>query len=193
MAKRQLKPAVGLRPVPVIMVTCVDEEERANIITLAWTGVVCSTPPMLSIAVRPERFSHDLIERTGQFVVNLPSADQLWAADYCGTRSGRHEDKFASTGLSPIPAAEVRPPLIAECPINIECVVRNELKLGSHDLFIGEVVALHVDENALDEAGNPSAARAGIITYDQPYYWSLGGKAGDHGYSKSSRPDSSDT
>lgn len=184
MAKRLLKPAVGLRPVPVVLVTCVGADGRANVITLAWAGVVCSQPPMLGIAVRPERFSHDLIKNTGQFVVNLPSEKQLWAADYCGTRSGRFEDKFAAAGLTPMPAAEVKPPLIAECPINIECVVRHEVSLGSHDLFIGEVVALHADEAALDEAGNLSAAAAQLIAYDQPDYVGLSGKIGPHGLSK---------
>lgn len=193
MVKRQLKPAVGLRPVPVVLVTSIGDDGRANVVTLAWAGVVCSTPPMLSIAVRPERFSHDLIKSTGQFVVNVPSADQLWAVDYCGTRSGRHEDKFAAAGLTTIPASEVKPPLIAECPINIECVVRHELSLGSHDLFIGEVVALHADESALDEAGIPSAARARLMMYDQPDYLISGSKLGPHGLSKSQDAAPSDT
>ena len=192
MVKRLLKPTVGLRPVPVVLVTCIGEEGRANVITLAWVGVVCSLPPMVSIAVRPERFSHDLIKSTGQFAVNLPSSDQLWAVDYCGTRSGRHEDKFAAAGLTPAPASEVKPPLIAECPINIECVVRHELSLGSHDLFIGEVVAVHADENALDEAGNLSAAGARLMMYDQPDYLSLGSKLSWHGHSKSQGSASSD-
>ncbi len=193
MVKRLLKPSVGLRPVPVVLVTSVGADGRPNVVTLAWAGVVCSTPPMVSIAVRPERFSHGLIKATGQFVVNLPSSEQLWAVDYCGTRSGRHEDKFAAAGLTPVPASEVRPPLIAECPINVECVVRHELSLGSHDLFIGEVVAVHADESALDEAGNPSAAGARLMMYDQPDYLSLGSKLGWHGYSKSQSSDSSDT
>src|SRR3990172_11850816 len=106
MAKRQLKRAVGLRPVPVALVTCVDGEGRCNIITLAWVGVVCSIPPMLSIAVRPERFSYDIIRNGGEFVVNLPSVDLIWATDYCGTRSGRDEDKFAALGLTPVSASE---------------------------------------------------------------------------------------
>ena len=193
MVKRLLKPSVGLRPVPVVLVTSIGEDGRANVITLAWVGVVCSVPPMVSIAVRPERFSHDLIKATGQFVVNLPSADQLWAVDYCGTRSGRYEDKFAASGLTPIPATEVKPPLIAECPINLECVVRHALSLGSHDLFIGEVVAVHADENALDGTGNLSAAAARLIMYDQPDYLSLGGKLSWHGYSKSQGSAASDT
>lgn len=184
MAKRQFKPGVGLRPVPVALITSVNDQGRSNIITLAWVGVVCSTPPMLSIAVRPERFSHDMIRNTGQFVINLPSVEQLWAADYCGSRSGRDEDKFAALGLTPVAASEVKPPLIGECPINIECVVRHQLALGSHDLFIGEVVALHVDESILDEAGNLSDAGARLIVYDQPEYRRLGDKIGRHGYSR---------
>ncbi len=188
MAKRQLKPGTGLRPVPVVLVTCVDDAGRPNIITLAWVGVVCSVPPMVSISVRPERYSHQAIKSSGQFVVNVPTVDQLWAADYCGIRSGRHEDKFATAGLTAVPAAQVRPPLIAECPINIECVVRHELSLGTHDLFVGEVVVLHAEENLLDESGNFSGAGARLIAYDQPDYWSLGGKLASHGLASSPRP-----
>ncbi len=184
MAKRQLKPAVGLRPVPVVLVTCVDEQGRPNILTLAWVGVVCSIPPMLSIAVRPERFSHGLIKKSGQFVVNLPSENILWAADYCGTRSGRDVEKFAGAGLTIVPASEVKPPLVGECPINIECEVRHHLSLGSHDLFIGEVVALHAEESAIDENGALSAERANLIAYDLPAYVGLGNKVGRHGFSQ---------
>lgn len=187
MVKRQLKPSVALRPVPVALITSVDEHDRPNIITLAWVGVVCSIPPMLSIAIRPERYSYELVRRSGQFVVNLPTADQVWATDYCGSRSGRDEDKFAAAGLTPSQASEVKPPLIAECPINIECVVRHELSLGSHHLFIGEVVALHADEAALDEAGNLSATGARLIAYDQPGYAAIGETIARHGYSRQPR------
>lgn len=189
MSKRQLRVSAALQPVPAVLVTCADAQGRANIITLAWTGVACSVPPMVSIAVRPERFSHSLIEESKEFVVNVPSTDLVWAVDYCGTRSGRSEDKFAGAGLTAVPASRVKAPLIAECPINMECVVRHVLSLGSHDLFVGEVVALHADERVLDESGAISAAKVRPLAYAPIDYWSLGDKLATHGYSrKAARP-----
>ncbi len=189
MGKRQLRVSTALQPVPAVLVTCAGAQGRANIITLAWTGVACSVPPMLTIAVRPERFSHMLIEDSREFVVNVPSADLVWAVDYCGTRSGRAEDKFAGAGLTSLPASKVKAPLIAECPVNIECVVRHTMRLGSHDLFVGEVVAVHADESVLDESGAISAAKVNPLAYAPIDYWSLGSKLATHGYSrKASRP-----
>lgn len=177
MSKRQLGPSLALHPVPVVLVTCADGGGRPNVITLAWVGVACSVPPMLSIAVRPERFSHQLIKESREFVVNIPSVRQAEAAFYCGTHSGRKEDKFVGAGLTPVPASQVKAPLIAECPVNMECVVRHELSLGSHDLFIGEVVAVHADESVLDEAGKLSTGRVNPLAYSSSHeYWSLGSK-----------------
>lgn len=184
MAKRRLRPSIALQPVPAVLVTCVDNEGRANIITLAWAGVVCSVPPMVGIAVRPERFSHRLIEETQEFVVNVPSVDLVWAVDYCGTRSGRNEDKFAGAGLTPLPASQVKAPLIAECPVGMECIVRQKLSLGSHDLFLGEVVAVQAEESALDESGAIAMGKVNPIAYAPIDYWSLGSKLSSHGYSR---------
>ncbi|MGQ9675619.1 MAG: flavin reductase family protein [Chloroflexota bacterium] len=184
MAKRRLRPSTALQPVPAVLVTCVDNEGRANIITLAWVGVVCSVPPMVSIAVRPERFSHRLIDETKEFVVNVPSVDLVWAVDYCGTRSGKNEDKFAGTGLTPLPASQVKAPIIAECPIGMECVVRQKLSLGSHDLFLGEVVAVQADESVLDESGAIAVGKVNPIAYAPIEYWGLGSKLSVHGYSR---------
>src|SRR5512136_2829296 len=131
--------STALFPVPAVLVTC--GVERPNIITLAWVGTVCSQPPMVGIAVRPERHSHHLLREVGEFVVNLPPAGLVAAVERCGTVSGRDHDKFALCNLTPLPAARVRVPLIAECPIHLECVVRQVLSLGTHDLFLGEVVA----------------------------------------------------
>ena len=151
MAKTKKKPSTYLYPVPVVMVTC--GIEKPNIITLAWVGTVSSDPPMVGIAVRKERHSHRLIEESGEFVVNIPGDELLEATDHCGQVSGRDTDKFAATGLTPEPASEVKAPLIAECHVNMECKVREKLELGAHDLFLGEVVAVHVDEEYVDDSG----------------------------------------
>jgi flavin reductase (DIM6/NTAB) family NADH-FMN oxidoreductase RutF len=151
MAKVRKEPSTYLYPVPVVLVT--SGAEKPNIITLAWVSTVCSEPPMVSIAVRQSRHSHQLIEETGEFVVNIPGEELLEVTDHSGQVSGREVDKFAEFGLTPVPAAEVRPPLIAECPVNMECRVRQKLELGTHDLFLGEVVAVHVNEEDLDEKG----------------------------------------
>jgi len=175
---------VALYPVPVALVTCVDDSGRPNIVTLAWVGVVCSEPPQIGIAIRPDRYSHALTEESGQFVVNIPSENLLSAADICGTLSGRDIDKFARTGLTPEPASQATPPLIAECPVNMECMLRQKLPLGSHDLFIGEVVAVHVDSTVLTEKGRIDFAKAKPITYNQGEYWGLGNMLERHGFTR---------
>ena len=174
----------ALYPTPVILATCINDSQRPNIITLAWVGVVCSQPQQIGIAIRPERYSHPLVEKSGQFVINIPTMDLLHAVDLCGTVSGRDFDKFAAAGLTPEPAARVRPPLIAECPVNMECIVRHKLPLGTHDLFIGEVVAIHVDRAILHENGNIDVAKAKPITYNNREYWSLGDMLEQHGFSR---------
>ncbi len=151
MAKTRKKPSTYLYPVPVVMVTC--GVEKPNVITLAWVGTVCSDPPMVGISVRPGRHSHQLIEETGEFVVNIPGQDLLEIADHCGLVSGRKVDKLTEFGLTQESAAEVQVPLIAECPVNLECRVVQKLELGAHDLFLGEVIAVHVEEGVLDETG----------------------------------------
>lgn len=169
-----------LYPVPAVLVSC--GVEKPNIITLAWVGTVCSDPPAVSIGVRRERFSHALIAETGEFVVNLPRADQVDAVDYCGQVSGRDVDKWAMCGLTPAPASKVRVPLIAECPVALECRVTQKLTLGSHDLFVGEVLAVQLDEAALDEKGRLDYDKARPLAYVGGYYWQLGevlGRFGD--------------
>lgn len=177
-------PATGLYPTPVTLVTCVDGMGKPNIVTLAWAGVVCSEPPQLGIAVRPSRYSHQLLRRTGEFVVNIPSQDLLRAADVCGTVSGRDHDKFALAGLTPLPATKVSAPLIAECPVNLECVLRHVLALGSHDLFIGEVVAYHVRKDIIGDHGRPDFGKARPFTYIHGEYWGLGELLGRQGLSR---------
>jgi len=151
MAKISKRPSTYLYPVPVILATC--GTEKPNIITLAWVGTVCSDPPMVGIGVRPNRYSHALIEETGEFVINIPGEDLLEVTDRCGHVSGRDVDKFATFGLTPEPASNVKTVLIAECPVNMECKVVQKISLGAHDFFLGEIVAVHVDEAVLDERG----------------------------------------
>ncbi|MFZ5648815.1 MAG: flavin reductase family protein [Bacillota bacterium] len=148
--KKIKSPSTALTPVPAVLVTVADGGGKDNIITIAWVGTVNSEPPMISISVRPSRYSHRLLEETGEFVVNLPTVDMVRELDLCGMVSGKDEDKFSLCGFQREPASKVKAPLIDRCPVNIECVVRNKLSLGSHDMFVGEVVAVHVDEAVLD-------------------------------------------
>lgn len=175
MSKRQLEPGIVLEPVPVCLVTSVSKDGKPNVCTIAWAGVACSAPPMISLAIRPERYTNELIKSTSQFVVNIPSSGLAKACDVCGVHSGRQVDKLGLAGLTALPALKVRPPLIAECPINIECELRHTVHLGSHDLFVGEIVAVHADEGVLDQAGRLVTARVDPLAYVAPHeYWKLG-------------------
>lgn len=184
MSKKLLKPSTALSPVPAVMVSCCNEEGENNIITIAWAGVLCSEPPLLGISIRKSRYSYDMVHETGEFVINLPSENLAWATDYCGINSGRNVDKFGELELTPVPGKEVKVPLIGECPVNIECKVTQVLELGSHDLFIGEVVAVHADDGVLDDDGKFSMAKAKLITYGGGEYWSLNQVLGQAGFSK---------
>ncbi|HEY73354.1 MAG: flavin reductase family protein [Chloroflexi bacterium] len=183
MAKVTKKPTTALYPVPAVMVSC-GVGERANIITLAWVGTLCSKPPLVGIGVRPSRHSHGLIKEFGEFVINLPSAEQARWLDYCGIVSGRDEDKWAACGFTPAPAAKVQTPLIAECLVNIECRLQQTLSLGSHDLFIGEVAAVQMDEAVLDERGRLDFDKARPFAYSSGEYRRIGELLGTFGYSK---------
>ena len=169
-------PMTALFPVPVVLVSC--GVERPNIITLAWVGTVCSEPPMVGIAVRPTRFSHGLIKAAGQFVVNLPTTALLKAVEVCGTVSGWDREKFALAGLTPAPPAKIEVPLIAECPLNIECLVRQTILLGSHDLFLGEVVAVQSDQALLNQHAQVDFQRAEWLCYLAGAYHSLSRRLG---------------
>ncbi len=155
MEKVQLQPNTMLFPLPATMVSCRAGDFTPNIITISWSGIVCSKPPMLSISVTPERHSHKIIKEARAFVVNLTSEDNLIAADYCGTKSGRDVDKFAELNLTPMPATQIDAPMIAECPVNLECVIRQSHVLGSHEMFIPEIVAVHIDKDKLLDNGRP--------------------------------------
>ena len=149
MSKQSWKPGNMLYPLPVVMVSCNRKGEKPNIVTVAWTGTICSDPAMVSISVRPERYSHDIIEETGEFVINLVTKDLTYATDYCGVRSGRDVDKFKEMNLTPLPSKMIDAVGIEESPVNIECKVVEVKKLGSHDMFIAEVVNVTVDDLSL--------------------------------------------
>lgn len=142
-------PSTALYPVPVVLVTSSLEGFKPNIITVAWTGTMNSEPPMVFVSVRPGRHSHKMIKESGQYVINIPSAQQVKLVDQCGISTGRDTDKFQATGLTPVPAAHVQAPLIKECPVNLECEVKQVISLGTHDAFIGEILAVHINEDVV--------------------------------------------
>jgi flavin reductase (DIM6/NTAB) family NADH-FMN oxidoreductase RutF len=182
--KKSWKPGNMLSPVPVVLVSCGGVREwKPNLITIAWIGSVCSDPPMLSISVRPERYSHDIIKATGEFVVNVPSADQAKTTDWCGVVSGRDTDKFSATGLTPAPAVKVGCPIVAECPLNIECRVKKTLQLGSHTLFLAQVVSVQVSAGLVDHRGRLNLQQAGLIAFAHGHYFALGRHLGHFGFS----------
>lgn len=183
MAKQRWKPGNLLYPLPVIMASCQREGEEPNIITLAWTGTVCSEPPMVSVSIRRERYSYGIVRETGEFVVNLVTGKLTRAADYCGVRSGRETDKFRETGLTPLPSRRVGAPGIAESPVNLECRVRQILELGSHDMFAAEIVGVTVEDAYLDRKGKLRLNDADLTVYSHGEYFSLGKKLGRFGYS----------
>lgn len=185
MSKKLLKPSTVLNPVPVVMVSCCNQAGENNIITIAWVGTLCSEPPLVGISVRKSRFSYDMIAETRGFVVNLPSEDLAWATDFCGINSGKNVDKFGELKLTPFPSEKILAPMIAECPINIECQVKDVINLGSHDLFVGEIVAVHAEEDILDENGRFSLEKAKLISYASGNYWSVGQSLGSAGFSRS--------
>ena len=182
--KVEKSPWTALFPCPVVMVTCVDSNVKPNVITLAWVGVVCSDPPMLGLGIRPHRYSYGLIEASREFVVNIPTVEILKEVDFCGVVSGKDVDKFSETGLTAEPGEKVKPPLIRECPVNIECIVKEKIPLGVHHLFLGEVVCVHVDQDVLDEKGRIDFSKVSHFVYNQVEYWSLRRKIGVHGFSK---------
>lgn len=183
MAKQTWKAGNMVYPLPAVMVSCGREGERPNIITVAWTGTVCTNPPMLYISVRPQRYSYDILCETGEFVINLTTKELARATDYCGVRSGRDVDKFKETGLTAIPADRVKAPVIAESPVNIECRVTEKKELGSHHMFLAEVLAVHVDERYLDENGRFRLNQSGLVAYSHGEYLELGKNIGTFGYS----------
>lgn len=172
-----------LYPVPAVMVSCRREGEKPNIITVAWAGTICSSPPMVSVSVRRERYSYDILKETGQFVINLVTKDLVFAADYCGVRSGREEDKFVRMNLTQQPSKHIQAPGIAESPLNLECKVTQIIPLGSHDMFLAEVLGVTVDERYMDKSGKFHLNEAGLAAYSHGEYFELGKRLGKFGYS----------
>jgi flavin reductase (DIM6/NTAB) family NADH-FMN oxidoreductase RutF len=182
--KQSWKPGNVLAPVPAVLVSCGGVPEwKPNLITIAWTGNICSEPPMLSISVRPERYSYEIIRTTREFVANVPSLQQARATDWCGMVSGRNVDKFAGTGLTPAAALKVLCPIVLECPLNIECRVRQLLQLGSHTLFVAEVVAVQVSSVLVDANGRLRLEKGGLLAFAHGQYFALGRSIGHFGFS----------
>ena len=172
-----------LYPLPAVMVSLTDKEGNSNIITLAWAGTICTNPPMLSVSIRPERYSYKIIKETGEFVVNLTTKELAYATDYCGVKSGKDVDKFGKMRLTKLASEKINSVAIAESPVNIECKVRQIMELGSHSLFIADVVNVRVDSRYIDEKGRFNLAKSELIAYSHGRYYELGKELGTFGYS----------
>lgn len=183
MSKQNWKPGNMLYPLPAVMVSCARPGEKPNIITAAWCGTVCTNPAMLSVSIRPERYSYEILKETGEFVVNLTTGRLNRAADFCGVKSGRDVDKYRETGLTPQESVHIRAPGIAESPVNIECRVKEILPLGSHHMFLAEVLGVQVEESLLDESGRLDLKKADLTAYSHGTYFRLGEEVGRFGYS----------
>lgn len=182
--KERFKPGNMVYPVPAVMVSCADKEGRANIITVAWTGTICSDPAMLYISVRPQRYSYHMIEETGEFVVNLTTQKLAKATDYCGVRSGKGIDKWKEMHLTQAKADSLTyAPIIAESPVNIECKVEEIKQLGSHDMFIARVTGVQVSKEFMDENGRFALNETGLMAYSHGEYLTLGSSIGTFGWS----------
>lgn len=181
--KQFWKPGNMVYPVPTVMVSCQSADKPANIITIAWTGTVCTNPPMVYISVRPERYSYEIIQKSREFVINLTTQKLAKATDYCGVKSGRDVDKWKAMNLHKREAKTVHVPVIQESPINIECKVQQILPLGSHHMFLAEVTNVQVDSAYLDQQGKLHMEKMGMITYAHGEYYTLGELLGKFGYS----------
>lgn len=178
--KQELKPETFLGAVPSVMVSSGDME-ASNILTIAWTGILNSEPPLVSISIRPSRYSYSIIKEKKEFVINLPGEDLVWATDFCGTKSGKQIDKFKEAKLTKIPANYIKAPMIKECPVNIECKVRQIEELGSHHMFIGEIVNINVDKEYLLDNGKIDTSKLKTLSYLGTEYCIADKKVGDRG------------
>lgn len=182
MAKQFWKGSALLAPVPATLVTC-GTMEKHNVLTVAWTGICCTRPPMTYISVRPERFSYDIIKKSGEFVINLTTSAMVRQTDLCGVKSGRDTDKFELCGFHAISAQKVSVPIIEECPVALECRVTEIKPLGSHAMFLAEIVGIDVDEKFIDSKGKLNLQQCGLTAYAHGEYFTLGRKSGEFGYS----------
>jgi len=184
MRKTEVQPSGALYPVPVVLVSCLDREaDRANVITVAWCGIVASVPPIISVSIRPSRYSYKLISQEREFVVNIPSSIMLDRVDLCGTISGRDADKVSRCNFTMVNASKISCPMIMECSANLECRLNDIVKLGSHDMFVAEVVAAHFDEGILSADGKIDFKKAKPIVLNHGEYWDLGKMIGSYGFS----------
>lgn len=183
MSKQIWKPGNMLYPLPVVMVSCVRKGEKPNIITVAWAGTICTDPAMVSISIRKERYSYDIIKESGEFAINLVTDKLVRAADWCGVRSGSDYDKFKEMKLTAAKADTIDVPLILESPVNIECKLTEIKELGSHDMFIGKVTAVQVEDDYMDDSGKFNLNKTGLVTYSHGEYFGFGKKLGKFGYS----------
>lgn len=192
MGRQVWKPGNMLYPLPAVLVSVADRQGNANLFTVAWTGTVCSDPPMVSISVRPERYSYRMIEETGEFAVNLTTEALAYATDYCGVKSGRDVDKWSAMKLTPLKGEHVQAPMVAESPVNLECRVTRKLELGTHHMFLAEVLAVHVDETYMDENGSFRLNAARPLVYSHGRYLGIGKELGTFGYSVRKKPKNKD-
>ena len=183
MSKINWKPGNMLYPLPAVMISCQEKNQKPNIITVAWAGTICSDPVMVSISVRKERYSHDIIKNSGEFVINLVTEELAYATEYCGVKSGKDVDKFKKCHLTPIAVEGVNAPAIAESPLSLACKVKEIKELGSHDMFIAEVVGVTVDDKYMNKNGKFELNSSKLVTYSHGEYFGLGKKIGKFGYS----------
>lgn len=180
--KRTLKGSVQLAPVPAVLVSCADGDVT-DLVTVGWTGTVCTHPPMAYISLRPERFSYGIIKKTGEFVINMMPSTLVKELDLCGMKSGRDLDKIHACGFTPLPAKEVKAPLLKEAPLSLECKVRQVIPLGTHDMFLAEIVAVDADEALFNTEGRLCVEKAGLVAYAHGAYFPLGKPLGLFGFS----------
>ncbi|MGC9150882.1 MAG: flavin reductase family protein [Microbacter sp.] len=182
--KTDWKPGTMIYPLPAVLVSCGTQPEEYNIITISWIGTICTNPPLCYISVRPERHSHHLIEQSGEFVINLTNEAMAFAADWCGVRSGKDHQKFEAVHLTPAPSKTIQAPIIQEAPLSIECRVKEKMALGSHDMFIAEVLNIQADEQYIDKTtGQFNMKAAKLIAYSHGHYYRLGEEIGKFGWS----------
>ncbi len=180
--KEVWKGSVITSPLPPVLVSC-GTVDQPNVLTVAWTGIICTQPPVTYISLRPERFSYDIIKKSGEFVINLPTEELVKAIDLCGVKSGRDTDKFVLTGLKAAPSSELNAPLIVQSPVNIECRVREIMQFGTHDMFIADILKVNAAKELLDSKGRLALEKAGLLAYAHGDYFALGKKLGSFGYS----------
>ncbi|KGN03005.1 flavin reductase [Clostridium novyi A str. 4570] len=184
MSKKSFKGSAMLNPVPSVLITSKNKEEKVNVFTVGWIGVACTHPPMISVAIRPERLSYKYIKENGEFVVNLPSRDLVKAVDFCGVKSGTTVDKIKEMNFTLEDSDNISVPYIDECPITLECKVKNIIPLGSHDLFLAEILSVHVEEDLIDEKGKIHYEKANLICYSHGEYFGVSKKVlGNFGFS----------